>query len=79
MEGLEVNMQCCYWSWTLKAMEEVHVQCDQKAWGLLKKKTEKHKTYCRHKEDTHLAGLKDLEGRGKRWPSETGRDTHSSG
>lgn len=74
MEGLEVNMPHCYWNWTLKAMEGGHVQCDKKARGLSITKTEKHKTYFRHKEDTPLAGLKDLEGSGKRWSSETGRD-----
>lgn len=51
------------------------MQCDKKAPGAFNKENRKtQKTYFRHKEDTPLAGLKDLEGSGKRWSSETGRD-----
>lgn len=76
-KALEVHRQCCYLNWTLKDTGP----WSKAMWWLTKrpgifiKKTEKHKTYFRHKEEAHLAGLKDMEGK-RRWPSKAGNSKH---
>lgn len=46
--------QCCYWNWTLKGIEEGHVNFDRKA-EVFSKENRKTQNHFRH-EETHGTG-----------------------